>query len=127
MSVRGKLVREVSFSLIGLGVLFGGLGALSLATIPPQAPPLHGLPRSLVFGIPLVTAGGVQLACGILLLATNRALFGGVGALAAALVAVMAFVLTGITLINGLLAAVPLLIAQRLSLLAKAVDADPPR
>ena len=127
MTPRRKLVREVSFFLVGMGVLFGGLGAAALASIPPQAPPLYGLPRSLVFGIPLSTAGSAQLLCGILFLATRRTIFGAVGAVAAALVAVMAFVLTGITLINGLLAAIPLIIAQRLSLIAKAADGEPLR
>ena len=122
-----KRVKEVSYVLIGMSVLFGGLGLAALVYISPQAPPVHGLSRRLVFGIPLLSIASTQLLCGILFLSTNRTIFGAVGAVATAVVSVMAFVLTGFSVINALLAAVPILIAQRLSLIpkAKAVERPP--
>jgi hypothetical protein len=120
------MVRDVAYCLVGLGVLFGAMGIFAFSQISPQAAPIRGIARNLVFGVPLLTLGGIQLLCGILFRVTGKTLFGAVGAVALAVIGVLALVLTGISLINGLLAAAPIFIAQRLSLIAKAKDDDKP-
>lgn len=123
---RRKIVKEVSIFLVGMGVLFCGLGYFAFTAIPEHAAPIRGIARHVVFGAPLLILGGTQLLCGILFLATDQTLFAAIGAVAMALVAVMALILTGVSIINGLLAAAPLFLAQRLSLLGKAKTEKPP-
>jgi hypothetical protein len=114
-----KLVREISIFLIGIGLFYSVLGAVCIALIPPEAAPIQGIPRGLFFGVPLFVFAAIHLVCGILLWTTGKTVFGAIGAVASALVCVMAFILTGFSLINCLFAAAPILIGQRLALIAK--------
>jgi hypothetical protein len=122
---RRKLVKDISYFLIGMGIVFGAMGLAAYLYIPPQGKPILGVARHIVFGAPLLGLGGTQLLCGILFVSTNKSAFAVIGVIAGGLISVMAFVLTGVTLVNGLLAAGPLLVAQRLSVLAKQQDAPP--
>jgi len=114
-----KLIREISIFLIFMGLVYGGLGYLAYSAISPDAAPVYGIPRKLFYGVFLLSFGGIHLLCGILLLSTGKTVFGAIGAIAAALVSVMAFVLTGFSLFNCLFAIAPVLIGQRLALIAK--------
>lgn len=122
---RRKIVNEVSIFLIGMGLLYAGLGYFAFTMIPEHAAPIRGVARHVVFGAPLLTLGGTQFLCGILFRVTDQVLFAAIGAVAMVLVGVMALILTGVTIINGLLVAAPLFLAQRLSLLGKAKSESP--
>lgn len=123
---RRKIVKEVSIFLIGMGVLFCALGYFAFTAIPEHAAPIRGIARHVAFGAPLLILGGTQLLCGILFLVTDQVWFAGIGCVAMALVAALALILTGVSIINGLLAAAPLFAAQRLSQLGKAKSEKSP-
>jgi len=123
---RRKIVIEISVFLIGMGLLIGGLGGVSVAYIPASAKPVLGVARHLAFGVPLLAVGGVLLLSGIVFLATRKTVFAAIGAVALALISVMSFVVSGINLGSGLFVVGALVIAQRLSVLGKAEEKSPP-
>jgi hypothetical protein len=119
---RRKLIREISTGLLFFGAAYAGLGYLAYVHISPQAGPILGFARNLAIGVPLLALGGIQLLSGIAFLGTKKSVFAAIGAVAAAVVALLSLVLVGVNLINLLLAAVPIIIGQRLSVLAKAPE-----
>lgn len=116
---RGKLVREIAGCLGIMGLLLVVLGGLAWSHIASNAAPLYGMPRRVFLGASLLSLGAIQVGCGALFFATRRTLFAVVGAISMAVVALMGFVISGVSLITCLLGAVPVLLGQRLSMLVK--------
>ena len=121
---RRKLVKEISIFLMGIGILLAGVGYLVLTQISPNAPSIGRIDRGVALGVPLLSLGGLQLLCGLLLLITRQVTFAVVGTLASAAIAVMALVIGGVSLLTLLFVASPLLLGQRISMLVKSKDEE---
>lgn len=116
---RKRLIGEISAFFIFMGALLGIFGYFIYNDIAPEAPPIHGHPRNLAIGVPMLAMAGLHLLCGIAFLASRKTFVAVLGAVAVAIVALTLLVFVGINITTLLIAAAPVIVAQRLSLLSK--------
>ncbi len=119
---RRKLVREISIFLMGIGILLAGVGFLLLTQDTPRPPGRNA--RGVGLTYTLLALGGVQFLCGLLFLLTRQTVLAILGAAASAVMAVVALVVGGVSLITLLFAVSPILMGQRIALLIKTKEEE---
>lgn len=117
---RAKLLKELCIFFIFLGLLLAVPAYFALTGISGNPPPLLGVPRYLVIGVPLAILSLLHLASGVLLAIFRSRLFGITGAIASTLITVFffafMFLATGaipINLMSIVVFAIPIVVWSR--------------